>query len=232
MISEMREDVRSILENDPAARSKLEVVLCYSGLHAVWFHRVNHCLWNHGLRLAARWMSQFVRFVTGIEIHPAAQIGRRLFIDHGMGVVIGETSVVGDDVTIYQGVTLGGTGREHGKRHPTVGNGVVIGSGAKVLGNITVGDNARIGSGSVVLRSVPENSTVVGVPAHIMFRDGKRVVITDPKQITDPLSEALVVVATQVKELREKLHKLEGTPPPEKETTASLQAIIEIDYQI
>ena len=232
MISEMREDVRSVLENDPAARSKLEVVLCYPGLHALWFHRVNHYLWNRGLRLAARWMSQLARFLTGIEIHPAAQIGRRLFIDHGMGVVIGETSTVGDDVTIYQGVTLGGTGREHGKRHPTVGNGVVIGSGAKVLGNITVGDNARIGAGSVVLRSVPENSTVVGVPAHIMFRDGKRVVITDPKQITDPLSEALVVVATQVKELREKLHKLEGTLPPEKEATASLQAIIEIDYQI
>jgi serine O-acetyltransferase len=232
MISEMREDVRSVLENDPAARSKLEVVLCYAGLHAVWFHRLNHWLWNHDLRLAARWLSQFARLVTGIEIHPAAEIGRRLFIDHGMGVVIGETSIVGDDVTIYQGVTLGGTGKEHGKRHPTVGKGVVIGSGAKVLGNITVGDNARVGAGSVVLRSVPENSTVVGVPAHIMFRDGKRVVITDPKQITDPLSEALVVVATQVKELREKLHKLEGTQPPEKEATASLQAIIEIDYQI
>src|SRR5215469_8941076 len=229
MISEMREDVRSVLENDPAARSKLEVVLCYAGLHAVWLYRVNHWLWNHGLRLAARWMSQCARILTGIEIHPAAQIGRRLFIDHGMGVVIGETSIVGDDVIIYQGVTLGGTGKEHGKRHPTVGNGVVIGAGAKVLGNISVGDNSRIGAGSVVLRRVPENSTVVGVPAHVMFRDGKRVVITDPTQITDPLSEALVVVATQVKELREKVHKLEGTQP---EATASLQAIIEIDYQI
>jgi serine O-acetyltransferase len=155
-----------------------------------------------------------------------------LFIDHGMGVVIGETSIVGDDVTIYQGVTLGGTGKEHGKRHPTIGNGVAIGAGAKVLGNISVGDNSRVGAGSVVLRSVPENSTVVGVPAHVMFRDGKRVVITDPKQITDPLSEALVVVATQVKELREKLHKLEGTQPPTKEVTASLEAIMEIDYQI
>lgn len=232
MISTIQEDVRSVLENDPAARSKLEVVLCYSGLHAVWFHRVNHWLWNHGLRLAARWTSQLARLLTGIEIHPAAEIGRRLFIDHGMGVVIGETSIVGDDVTIYQGVTLGGTGKEHGKRHPTIGNGVAIGAGAKVLGNISVGDNSRIGAGSVVLRSVPENSTVVGVPAHVMFRDGKRVVITDPKQITDPLSDALVVVATQVKELREKLHKLEGTQPPAKEGTASLQAIIEIDYQI
>lgn len=232
MIRKMREDVASVLQNDPAARSKLEVVLCYSGLHAVWLHRVNHWLWNHGLRLAARWMSQVTRLLTGIEIHPAAQIGRRLFIDHGMGVVVGETAIIGDDVLIYQGATLGGTGNEHGKRHPTIANGVVIGAGAKVLGNITVGDNSRIGAGSVVLRSVPENSTVVGVPAHIMFRDGKRVVITDPKQITDPLSEALVVVATQVKELREKLHKLEGSQPPGKESTASLQAIIEIDYQI
>jgi serine O-acetyltransferase len=228
----MREDVASVLENDPAARSKLEVVLCYAGLHAVWFHRVNHWLWNRDLQLLARWMSQLARLMTGIEIHPAAQIGRRLFIDHGMGVVVGETSIIGDDVLIYQGVTLGGTGKEHGKRHPTIGNGVVIGAGAKVLGNITVGDNSRIGAGSVVLRSVPENSTVVGVPAHIMFRDGRRVVITDPKQITDPLSEALVVVATQVKELREKLHKLEGSQPPEQQSTASLQAIIEIDYQI
>lgn len=232
MIRKMREDVRSVLENDPAARSSLEVVLCYSGLHAVWFHRMNHWLWNRGLRLVARSMSQCARWLTGIEIHPAAEIGRRLFIDHGMGVVIGETSIVGDDVTIYQGVTLGGTGKEHGKRHPTIGNAVVIGAGAQVLGNISVGDNSRIGAGSVVLRPVPENSTVVGVPAHIMFRDGKRVVITDPKQITDPLSEALVVVATQVKELREKLHKLEGTQPPQTEGTASLEAIIEIDYQI
>ena len=232
MIRKMREDVRSVLENDPAARSTLEVVLCYSGLHALWFHRVNHWLWHHGLRLVARWLSQWARLLTGIEIHPAAQIGRRLFIDHGMGVVIGETSIVGDDVTIYQGVTLGGTGKEHGKRHPTVGNGVVIGAGAKVLGNISVGDNARIGAGSVVLRRVPENSTVVGVPAHIMFRDGKRVVTTDPTQITDPLSEALVVVARQVKDLREKVHKLEGTQAPEQEATASLEAIIEIDYQI
>jgi serine O-acetyltransferase len=232
IFKKMREDIASVLENDPAARSKLEIVLCYSGLHALWFHRVNHWLWTHGLRLVARWLSQVARLLTGIEIHPAAQVGRRLFIDHGMGVVVGETSVIGDDVLIYQGVTLGGTGKEHGKRHPTIGNGVSIGAGAKVLGNITVGDNSRIGAGSVVLRSVPENSTVVGVPAHLMFRDGKRVVITDPKQITDPLSEALVVVATQVKELTERLHKLEGTQPAEQGSAGSLQAVIEIDYQI
>lgn len=227
-----REDVHSIVENDPAAKSAIEVVLCYSGLHALWFHRMDHWLWNHNLRLLARWLSQCARLLTGIEIHPAARIGRRLFIDHGMGVVIGETSIVGDDVTLYQGVTLGGTGKEKGKRHPTIGNGAVIGAGAKVLGDITIGDNSRIGAGSVVLRSVPENSTVVGVPGHIIFRDGKRVIVTDPKQITDPLSEALVVVATQVKELREKLQKLEGGEAPDHAAANSLQAVIEIDYQI
>jgi serine O-acetyltransferase len=228
----LREDVAAILENDPAAKSAAEIVLCYAGLHALWFHRFDHWLWNHGLRLLARWMSQVARWLTGIEIHPAARIGRRLFIDHGMGVVIGETSIVGDDVTLYQGVTLGGTGKEKGKRHPTIGNGVVVGAGAKVLGDITIGDNSRIGAGSVVLRNVPENSTVVGVPGHIMFRDGKRVIVTDPKQITDPLSEALVVVATQVKELREQLQKLQGGEAGDHKSATSLQAVIEIDYQI
>lgn len=231
ILKKMREDVALVLENDPAAKSSLEVVLCYSGLHAAWCHRMNHWLWNHGLKLVARWLSQVARLATGIEIHPAAQVGRRVFIDHGMGVVVGETSVIGDDVTIYQGVTLGGTGKEHGKRHPTIGNGVVIGAGAKVLGNIVVGDNSRIGAGSVVTRSVPENSTVVGVPGHIVFRDGKRIVITDPKQITDPLSDALVVVATEVKELKEKLRKLEGEASAEA-SPSPLQAIIENDYQI
>jgi len=228
----MREDILSVRENDPAARSNLEVILCYSGLHALWAYRLDHWLWNRGFRLLARWFSQIARLLTGIEIHPAAQIGRRLFIDHGMGVVIGETSIVGDDVTLYQGVTLGGTGKEHGKRHPTIGNSVVIGAGAKVLGNIYVGDNSRIGAGSVVLRNVPDNSTVVGVPAHIVFRDGKRIVITDPKQINDPLSEALAVVATQVKELKERIQKLEGDGQIDHEGVSSLQAVIEIDYQI
>lgn len=228
----IREDILSIQENDPAARSTLEVVLCYSGLHALWAYRLNHWLWNHGFCFLARWFSQIARFFTGIEIHPAAQIGRRLFVDHGMGVVVGETSIIGDDVTLYQGVTLGGTGKEHGKRHPTIGNGVVIGAGAKVLGNILVGDNSRVGAGSVVLRNVPENSTVVGVPAHIVFRDGKRIVITDPKQIADPLSEALAVVATQVRELKEKVKKLEGNGYVDHEGVNSLQAVIEIDYQI
>jgi len=229
-----RDDIAWIRQNDPAAKSVLEVVLCYSGLHALWFYRVNHWLWNHGMRLLARWLSQVARLATGIEIHPGAQIGKRLFIDHGMGVVVGETTIIGDEVTIYQGVTLGGTGKEQGKRHPTIGNGVVIGAGSRVLGNIEIGNNSRIGAGSVVLRSVPSDSTVVGVPGHIIFHNGKRVVITDPKQITDPLSEALSVVATQVKELQKRVHELEGSAAQaaDQQGEESLQAIIEIDYQI
>jgi serine O-acetyltransferase len=230
----MRDDISWILQNDPAAKSALEVVLCYSGLHALWFYRLNHWFWNHGMRLVARFLSQFARWLTGIEIHPGAEIGKRLFIDHGMGVVVGETTIIGDEVTIYQGVTLGGTGKEQGKRHPTIGNGVVIGAGARVLGNIEIGHNSRIGAGSVVLRSIPDDSTVVGVPGHIIFRNGKRVVITDPKQITDPLSEALSVVATQVKDLQKRVHELEGTVAEvgDQDSEKSLQAVIEIDYQI
>ena len=229
----IREDVATVLERDPAAKSRLEVYLCYSGLHTVWFYRINHWLWNHGFVLLARWLSQVARFLTGIEIHPGAQIGRRLFIDHGLGVVIGETAIVGDDVTLYQGVTLGGTGKEHGKRHPTIEDNVVIGGGAKVLGNITVGRNSRIGAGSVVLRNVPEHSTVVGVPGHIIFRNGERVVITDPKQINDPLSEALAAVATEVNKLRERVLKLEGSEGASETLSVALQRIMEdIEYQI
>ncbi|MGA9966002.1 MAG: serine O-acetyltransferase [Terriglobales bacterium] len=233
MVASIREDVATVRERDPAAKSRLEVFLCYSGLHAVWFYHINHWLWNHGFWLLARWLSQVARFLTGIEIHPGAKIGRRLFIDHGLGVVIGETAIVGDDVTLYQGVTLGGTGKEHGKRHPTIEDEVVIGGGAKVLGNITVGRNCRIGAGSVVLRSVPENSTVVGVPGHIIFRNGERVVITDPKQINDPLSEALAAVATEVNRLRDRVQKLEGAEATSEPLSSSIQRIMEdIDYQI
>lgn len=232
-VTSMREDLTTVMERDPAARSRSEVFLCYSGLHAVWLHRIAHWLWIHQFYLFSRWLSQVGRFLTGIEIHPGAQVGRRLFIDHGMGVIIGETSIIGDDVTLYQGVTLGGTGKERGKRHPTVRDHVVVGAGAKILGNITIGRNSRIGAGSVVLRSIPDDSTVVGVPGHIIFRDGKRVVITDPKQINDPLSEALVSVATEVNKLRERVHKLEGTNVANGDSTAALQHIIEdIDYQI
>src|SRR5271156_1604320 len=211
LLASIREDVATVMEHDPAAKSRLEVLLCYSGLHAVWFYRVNHWLWNHRFLLLGRWLSQVARFLTGIEIHPGAQIGRRLFIDHGMGAVIGETAIVGNDVTLYQGVTLGGTGKERGKRHPTIEDNVVVGDGAKILGNITVGKNCRIGAGSVVLRSVPTDSTVVGVPGHIVFREGKRVVITDPKQINDPLSEALASVVAEVDKLRERVQHLEGS---------------------
>ena len=233
MLALIREDVANVVEHDPAAKSRLEVYLCYSGLHAVWFYRMNHWLWNHRFFLLGRLLSQAARFLTGIEIHPGAKIGRRLFIDHGHGVVIGETAIVGDDVTLYQGVTLGGTGKEHGKRHPTIEDNVVVGGGAKILGNITVGKNCRIGAGSVVLRNVPDNSTVVGVPGHIIFREGKRVVITDPKQINDPLSEALASVATEVHNLRERVQQLEGSEAKGEPLSESMQRIMEdVDYQI
>jgi serine O-acetyltransferase len=232
LLSLIREDVATVLERDPAAKSRLEVYLCYSGLHAVWFYRMNHWLWNHGFLLPARWLSQVARWLTGIEIHPGAKIGRRLFIDHGMGVVIGETAVVGEDVTLYQGVTLGGTGKEHGKRHPTLLDNVVVGGGAKILGNITVASNCRIGAGSVVLRNVPEHSTVVGVPGHIIFRNGERVVITDPKQINDPLSEALSAVAAELNKLRDRVQKLEGSDAAGPASDELRRIIFEIDYQI
>jgi serine O-acetyltransferase len=185
----------------------MEVLFCYPGLHALWAHRLNHWFWCHRFRFVARFHSQVIRLFTGVEIHPGAQIGHRLFIDHGMGVVIGETSIVGDDVTIYQNVTLGGTGKEKGKRHPTVGNGVFIGSGAKLLGNITIGQNCRVGAGSVVLHDVPDNSTIVGVPGHIVLHDGQRVVINDPKEISDPLSDVIVKLAAEVHEIRAKLQE-------------------------
>jgi serine O-acetyltransferase len=203
-----REYVASVFDRDPAAKSWIEVVLCYPGLHALLAHRVNHWLWTHHLQLLARFFSQISRLLTGIEIHPGAEIGRRFFIDHGMGVVIGETTIIGDDVTLYQGVTLGGTGKERGKRHPTLGNNVVVGGGAKILGNVTIGENCRVGAGSVVLSDVPDNSTIVGVPGHIIFRDGKRVVITDPKEIRDPLSDALAALAAQVQKLGDTVEEL------------------------
>ncbi len=232
MFASMREDIAAVKDRDPAARSSLEIILLYSGLHALWGYRFHHWLWVHGWQFPARALSQLARLITGIEIHPGALIGRRFFVDHGMGVVIGETAIVGDDVTLYQGVTLGGTGKQSGKRHPTVGNNVVIGAGAKVLGNITIGENCRIGSGSVVLRDVPDNSTIVGVPGHIVFREGKRVVIVDPKQINDPLSEALAAVATEVKALKDEVRQLHGREPSPTNGTDQLQQAIEIDYQI
>jgi serine O-acetyltransferase len=204
----IHEDIQSVLDRDPAATNKFSVLINYPGLHAVWAHRLNHWLWRRGFRLLARALSQLARFHTGIEIHPGATIGRRLFIDHGMGVVVGETAIIGDDVTLYHGVTLGGTSLAKKKRHPTLGNGVVIGNTSSVLGDIVVGDNSRVGAGSVVLRDVPPNSTVVGVPAHIVYRDGKRILITDPREIKDPLSDALIALAKDVSELRGRVDDL------------------------
>ena len=201
----MREDIRSVFERDPAATSIFAVLLCYPGIHAVWAHRFNHWLWRRHFKLLARWGSQAARFFTGIEIHPGARIGRRLFIDHGMGVVIGETAIVGNDVTLYQGVTLGGTGKEKGKRHPTLLDGVFVGNNANILGNITIGENSRVGAGSVVLRDVPPNSTVVGVPAHVVYREGQRVLITDPREIQDPLSNVIVALGARIDEICERL---------------------------
>jgi serine O-acetyltransferase len=237
-----REDVATVFESDPAARSYFEVLLLYPGLHAVWFHHLSHWLWRHHMRFLARFVSQVARLFTGIEIHPGAELGRRLFIDHGMGTVIGETAVVGDDVTLYQGVTLGGTGKEKGKRHPTIGNHVSIGSGAKLLGNITIGENCRVGAGSVVLRSVPANSTIVGVPGHIVLRDGKRVVITDPKDIRDPLSDVIIKLAAELHELRDQFqqhsHNALGAEPNltindgGATPNISAQDLFQDDYQI
>jgi len=210
----IRDHIDSIVERDPAARTRLEVVLCYPGLWAVWIHRVSHWLWRHHLRLLARILSQVSRFRTGVDIHPAALIGQRLFIDHATGVVIGETAIVGSDVTMYQGVTLGGTGKGHGKRHPTICDGVFIGNNANILGNVTVGENSRVGAGSVVLSDVPPNSTVVGVPAHIVYRNGLRVLITDPHEIKDPLSDALIALSARVEELEERLGAHEHRAKP------------------
>lgn len=171
------EDIQAVKDRDPAAQNSFVIWLTYPGLHARWSHVVEHWLWNHGLRSLARISSQFTRFMTGVEIHPAARIGRRFFIDHAMGVIIGETTIIGDDCTLYQGVTLGGTGKETGKRHPTLGNNVLVGVGASVLGNITIGDNAKVGGGAVVVSDVPPNSTAVGIPGRVVVRDGQRVEI-------------------------------------------------------
>ncbi|HWI48650.1 MAG TPA: serine O-acetyltransferase [Rummeliibacillus sp.] len=192
MFKRIREDIATIFENDPAARSTLEVVLTYSGLHAIWSHRIAHALYKRKFYFIARSVSQISRFFTGIEIHPGAKIGRRFFIDHGMGVVIGETCEIGNDVTLYQGVTLGGTGKEKGKRHPTLEDNVLVATGAKVLGSITIGENSKIGAGSVVLKPVPPNATVVGIPGKVVIQDGVRVnheQKLDHQNIPDPVED-------------------------------------------
>ncbi|HEX4321640.1 MAG TPA: serine O-acetyltransferase [Acidobacteriaceae bacterium] len=215
-LARIREDIDSVMKRDPAAQSALQVLLCTPGLHAVWSHRINHWLWRHGWRLTARVLSQNTRFWTGVEIHPGALLGRRLLIDHGMGVVIGETAIVSSDVTLYQGVTLGGTGSATDntrlKRHPTLCQGVFVGNNANILGDITIGENSRVGAGSVVLRDVPPNSTVVGVPAHIIYRNGQRVLITDPHEVKDPLSDALIALSERVEALEASIGSPQTVP--------------------
>lgn len=201
-ITKVKEDIQVIYDNDPAAANVLEIILCYPGLHALILYRLAHRLYKWHIPLIPRMISYGTRIITGIEIHPAAKIGRRFFIDHGEGVVIGETAEIGDDVLIYQQVTLGGTGKEHGKRHPTLGNGVIVGAGAKILGNITLGDNVRVGAGSVVIEDVPENSTVVGIPGRIIKRDNSDK--NEPlmhNHIPDPIKNEL-------NKLREEIAKL------------------------
>lgn len=202
MLSAIRRDVRSVRERDPAARSTLEVVLAYPGLHAVWGHRVTHWLWHHNAKLAARLLAELIRKFTGVEIHPGAVLGQGVFIDHATGVVIGETAEVGDNVTIYQGVTLGGTSLEVGKRHPTIGDNVTIGSGAKVLGAITIGDNSQIGANSVVVKPVPPNSVVVGVPGQIV--GSEHPTRADQFKLPDPLGVSLHSLLNRVAELEAK----------------------------
>lgn len=202
-------EIKGVFERDPAARNILEVILLYSGLHAIIFYRIARSLYIMKAPILPRLISQFARFLTGIEIHPGAKIGKGLFIDHGMGVVIGETSVIGDNVTLFQGVTLGGTGKEKGKRHPTLGNNVVVGTGAKVLGNITIGDNVAIGANAVVIKDVPSDSTVVGVPGRIVKQEGKEFpgVRLDHTNLPDPLAQALDKLQDEINHIEGELRK-------------------------
>ena len=211
MLERMRQDVRTVLERDPAARSALEVVLCSPGVHAIWIHRIAHGLWRGGWHLAARWVSHAGRFLTGVEIHPAAVLGQGLFIDHGMGIVIGETAEVGENVSVLQGVTLGGTSLKREKRHPTIGDNVMIGAGAKVIGGFTIGAGSRIGAGSVVVREVPENCVVVGVPGRITFRNGERVtggIDLNQTDLPDPLARTLEQMAERIHGLEAEIERL------------------------
>ncbi len=207
MFGRIKQDLQAVFDRDPAATGTLEVVLTYAGFHALLAYRVAHRLRLWGIPLLPRIISQFARWLTGIEIHPAATIGTGFFIDHGMGVVIGETAEIGDYVTLFQGVTLGGTGKEHGKRHPTIGNHVVIGAGAKILGGIKVGDNVKIGANSVVLKSVPPNSTVIGVPARVIKAEGERMpeMTMDHTNMPDPILDRFEALEREIIELRKKL---------------------------
>ena len=208
MFAAIREQFETIFREDPAATSKLEIVLCYPGFHAILLHRLAHRFWEANIPILPRFISQVNRFLTGIEIHPGAKIGRRFFIDHGMGVVIGETAEIGDDVLLYQGVTLGGTGNEQGKRHPTIGNNVVVGTGAKVLGSIRIGSHVKIGAGSVVVRPVPDYSTVVGIPGRIVRMRSTPSGVLDHGQLPDPEGQDINDLKARVTELEEQVRKL------------------------
>ena len=223
MFEQMKEDIQVVFERDPAAKTKMEVMLNYPGLHAIWIQRgITHKLYQRKHYAVARFISQIARLLTQVEIHPGAKLGRRRFIDHGAGVVIGETAEIGNDVTLYQGVTLGGTGKESGKRHPTIGNDVVVGAGAKVLGSFRVGNNVKIGAGSVVLKPVPDNCTVVGIPGRIVAKDGqsmkhdaelkaKHQADLDHDKLPDPVEDTLECMRERIMNLEEKLKHLEGT---------------------
>ena len=208
MFGKIRRDIQAVRERDPAARSTFEVLLCYPGVHALALHRVAHAIWRRGWTITARFLSHIARFLTGIEIHPAARLGPGLFIDHGMGVVIGETAEVGENVTLLQGVTLGGTSLKREKRHPTLGNNVVVGAGAKIIGAFKIGDGSRIGAGSVVVREVPTNSVVVGVPGRVTYRDGQRVagdIDLDQTDLPDPVSKAIEQLVDRIRVLEGEL---------------------------
>jgi len=214
-------EIKAVKERDPAAKSALEVLLLYPGLHALMVYRVAHQLWQWKVPFIPRWLSQGTRFLTGVEIHPGAVIGKNFFIDHGMGVVVGETAIIGDNVLLYQGATLGGTGKETGKRHPTVGNNVVVGAGAKILGNIRIGDNAYIGANAVVIKDVPANSTVVGIPGRITRQEGRKIDMKlDHMQVSDPVMENISRLLGRIKTLEQKT----GCVAPENED--------DIDYTI
>ena len=208
MFAELRRDIQAVRDRDPAARSTLEVLLCYPGVHALACHRFAHAIWRRGWKIPARFLSHIARFFTGIEIHPAAKLGPGLFIDHGMGVVIGETAEVGENVTLLQGVTLGGTSLRREKRHPTLGDNVVVGAGAKIIGAFKIGDGSRIGAGSVVVREVPTNSVVVGVPGRVTYRDGQRVaggIDLDQTDLPDPVSKAIEQLIERIRALEDEL---------------------------
>ena len=226
MLARIKEDFQIVFERDPAARSVLEIVFCYPGFHAMLFYRIAHALWTRKMYFLGRLLSHIGRFLSGIEIHPGAKIGRRFFIDHGMGVVIGETAEIGDDCTLYHGVTLGGTSWAKEKRHPTLGNNVIIGSGAKILGPFKIGDNSKIGSNSVVIKEVPANSTVVGIPGRIVMSTEERKVGVDLEhdQLPDPVAKAFTCMADQIRSLEKRVEALAANAADEKQVPAKKRA--------